>query len=1049
MNVFCLARLGAVSVALTILLLDLEVALAQQEKPAATIQYAAAAKLQNIKSYDLATDAWLKFLKEFKSDPRVDQAHYNLGVCYYQQKNLDLALATFETVIEHFPQSEKLEAAYLYLGATQHAIAQSGKTEMCGPAIDTFNALIEKYANGKFVPNALFFRGECFYMQGKKQEAIQSYGRLVQDHPQHELAPDALYASGACQEELKQHQQAGIIYETFLKSYPTHSLVAEVTMRRGETLFTAGEFAEAAKRFASAAATPGFQLADQAAMRQADCLSQAGRYAEAASLYQAIPAKFPQSKQAGAAIVSGGKCYYRAGNYAEARKVLAGAIAAGGPSAYEAVHWIAKSWLQEKQPEEAVKAVEKALPQAEADKDAFLPQLLMDRADAVHEIPQRSKESIALYAALAADHGDTPIGPRALYMAGFAALESGVTALALKHADAFLAKYGSHELAADVLHVKSESHLLLNQLSEAESLNKQLLDEYPDHPDSDLWKVRRGLLLQLRGKHQETIQVLQPLLRGTQRPDLVAEAGYLIGTSQMELGQHEAAIASLEAAMAGQAKWRLADETLLTLARAYGKSNDFEKANATIAKLVSEFPQSKVLDKAYYRLGECSYLAGDFQAAATAYRKVIDSWPQSPLVPHALHELGCALMDLKDNAAAEQAFDRLLESHSGHKLAATARFSRGMARHRMQSFTPAMEDLRAFLAGDPAGAEKSDARYLLGLCMMGLDQHGPAAAAFEALLKEDPEYANADDAIYQRAWALKLSGNDLEAARTFQDLVTRFPTSRRTPEAYFHIGELKYGKKEYDLAALAYYKAMTSAGKSELAEKAAHKLAWSYYHQGAFENAQKTLSYQLKTYPQGAAAPDATFMEAECFFKQDKFQEALAAYGRVKNLTNEDFQTLVLLHAGQAAGQLKQWERSLEFLDKCTEQFPESPYLPEALYERGWAHQNLGNVDESLKLYVQVIDATDAQVAARAQFMIGEIQFGRKEHEEAIRSYFKVMYGYSYPIWQAEATFEAALCFELLEKKDQATKLYQELIDKFPQSERLPAAKGKIEQLRR
>ena len=68
------------------------------------------------------------------------------------------------------------------------------------------------------------------------------------------------------------------------------------------------------------------------------------------------------------------------------------------------------------------------------------------------------------------------------------------------------------------------------------------------------------------------------------------------------------------------------------------------------------------------------------------------------------------------------------------------------------------------------------------------------------------------------------------------------------------------------------------------------------------------------------------------------------------------------------------------------------------------------------------------------------------DHKAAIKSYFKVMYGYGYQTWQAEATFEAARCFEVLQKPDQAVKLYRELTEKFPDSPRVPPARKKLEE---
>jgi TolA-binding protein len=188
-------------------------------------------------------------------------------------------------------------------------------------------------------------------------------------------------------------------------------------------------------------------------------------------------------------------------------------------------------------------------------------------------------------------------------------------------------------------------------------------------------------------------------------------------------------------------------------------------------------------------------------------------------------------------------------------------------------------------------------------------------------------------------------------------------------------------------------------------------------------------------------------MEAECLLKQEEYDEALTLYQQVKSPSSKDAAALALLHGGVAAGKLEQWEKGLDLLGRCVEQYPDSPYLAQALYEQGWAQQNLGELDKALELYAQVIAKSDLEPAARAQFMIGEIQFQRKQHEEAIKSFFKVSYGYGYPQWQAEATYEAARCFEVLGRTTQALSQYQKLVDEFPDSDKVPQAKRRIKQM--
>jgi TolA-binding protein len=258
----------------------------------------------------------------------------------------------------------------------------------------------------------------------------------------------------------------------------------------------------------------------------------------------------------------------------------------------------------------------------------------------------------------------------------------------------------------------------------------------------------------------------------------------------------------------------------------------------------------------------------------------------------------------------------------------------------------------------------------------------------------------------------------------------------------------------------------TKAGiKGDLSEKAAHKLAWSYYQQGQFDKAGQSFDYQVNTFGGGELAADGLFMAAESLFKQNKYELAYAAYQKAlaKLPANKDFQVLIYLHAGQSAAQLKKWDEALKLFEQSSKQFADSPYLPSLMYERAWALQNLGKTDEAFKLYDEVTAASEGEVGARARFMMGEIQFEKKEYKEAVRSFFKVAYGYGYPNspepvkkWQANSAYEAARCFETLAGQDagkkaamleQAKKSYQEVLEKYPTSDKAGLSKSRLEAL--
>jgi TolA-binding protein len=338
---------------------------------------------------------------------------------------------------------------------------------------------------------------------------------------------------------------------------------------------------------------------------------------------------------------------------------------------------------------------------------------------------------------------------------------------------------------------------------------------------------------------------------------------------------------------------------------------------------------------------------------------------------------------------------------------------------------------------------------------LGDKKQREALSTFGSILKDHPQYAAADKVLFELAWANKSLGDETAAVDYFARLVERHANSPLAAESNYHVGEhLYHQKKDYQGAAAKYQAALRTAGKSELGEKAQHKLAWAFYQQDNFAAAAKAFAAQLTDFPQGALAADATFMNAESLFKLEKYDTAYPAFERALAMkpSSDDFVTLGLLHAGQSAAQLKKWDDSLRHLQELSTKYPQSPHLPEALYEQGWAKHNQRKFPEAVKLYEAAADKAPArEVGVRARFMVGEVLFEQGNHKDAVRNYFKVAYGFSEEgapesirFWQASALYESARCFEVLKNVDQAKKLYAELLEKYPKSDKTDLAKQRL-----
>jgi TolA-binding protein len=1036
----------------------------QKSAPAAIAKFSDAANLQNNGAFDLAIEEWTDFLAKFPGDPLAPKAQYYLAVCHVELKQFAKSATLLEALLKAQPKFEFAEDAYMQLGWSQYSLA-GGKPEQYAVAEATLKTLSEKFPNTKHADQVAYFVGECRYHQNRKPEAIASYETVVKKFPMSTFRCDALYAMGVAHEELNQIAEAGKAYDLYLAECASGPSVNEVRLRKAETMLRQGQFAEAGQLFATVAAVPNFASADLALVRQADCLVRQEKLDEAIGVYTRVVNSYPNSPQAVVAMASAGRVLFRGEKLGEAAGWFERAIAANHAESAESAHWLAKIKLRQKKPQEALAVVDAML-----EKSAQSPwrlALTLDRWDALYDMPDRRVEAIAGYTKLASENPKHELAPQALYNAAFGELEVRQFERARANAAEFLTRYPQDRLLPDVKYIMAESLLLLNKLGDAQPVYRELLAAFPQNADRGKWQVRLALVLLLEKKYPDVVTLLKPELGALPSPELVAEAQFLIGSSQFAQDQAAEAGQAFQASLTTQPKWRQADETLLGLARAQRKLEKIAEARGTIQKLIQEFPMSGILDQAWYRHGEFAYAQADYPAALAAYDHVLKTFPQSPYVPFAQYGKGWTLIKQKQYPAATEILSAMLTTAPQHALAPDARFARAMSRRQSNDFNGAVEDLQAYLQGNLDADRKADALYERGLAEVGAMKLDAAVGSFQQVLREHPKYASSDKVRYELAWAWKSQEKAEEAAAEFGRIAQLFPESPLVAESLFHVAESQYDRKDFAESAKNYAQTVGRSKSVELTEKANYKLGWSQFQLKQYDAALNQFSAQLAASPQGPLAGDGRFMKAECLFRMQKFSEAYQGFeaARQAGMIPARLESLLLLHAGQSAGQLKMWKESLELLAQIPQKYADSPYVVEARYEMGWARQNLKQTDDAMKDYeFAAINSRDA-VGARARFMMGELLFEKKQFDEAIKQFQRVMFTYGgenavadVKVWQAQAGYEAGRCWEVQistapdpKRKSQcvaeASRQYHYVVEKHPQSPSAAEAKKRLETL--
>jgi TolA-binding protein len=981
--------------------------------------FADAANFQNNGVFDGAAGEWELFLKKYPNDPLAPKAQHYLGVCRLQLKEFDKAAAAFEAVVKNHPKFDLLEETLYNLASAQYSLGGQGKEGMHEKAAANFAELVKQFPKSKYAEKAIYYQGEALYSAGKKTEAIAAYEKLIKDFPMSKRRADAMYAAAATLDEVNKFPEAVTACDAFLKEFPEHANAAEI------------------------------------AVRKAAVLGRNDKLPEAGAAYAEVAAKYGASPLAADASILAGRFFYRAEKLDDAVQAFQKTIDAAGKDANEAAHWLARIYLKKQDP---AKAAEVASKRAAAAKEGpfFVALLALDKR----------KEALAAYAKVAKDHASHELAPQALYNAAFTALELKDFAQGKTFSADFVKAYPQDKLLPDVQYVAAECSLQLKDYPAAEQTFAALVKDFPDHVEIDVWRLRWGLSLYLQKKYAETVAAMEKVVDQLKAPEGKAEAYYYVGVSQFSLDKSAEAEKALIASLAAAPKWRLADETLLYLARSQRKENKTAEAKKTLDQLIKDFPQSTFLDQAHYRLGEIAFAEEDYTTAGHLYDTVTSKWPDSLFAPYALYGKGWSQLNAKEYAPAVTTFTSLISAHKDHTLVPDTHYARAMARRLSDDYKGAIEDIETYLKSNPEGTAKADALYERGLAEVALKDNAAAEKTFAQIAKEFPKYPRADSVINELAWALRMQ-NKPEATTYFQQLVKDFPQSPFAPEAHFQIGEEQYDKKDYEAAVASYTASIAGKPVGVLQEKANHKLGWAHYQLKQYDAAVKAFSDQIKDAPMGMLAGDAAFMKAESLYRQDKFKEALPAFQAAakEKLSSPKMEELLLLHAGQSAGQLKEWKTSLELLSQFIEKYPDSVSLPVAHYEAGWAKQNLGQAEEALKDYEIAATKSRDAVGARARFMMGELQFEKKAFEEAIREFQRAMFGYGgdnappeTKNWQAKSGFEAGRCAEVQinEAKDpeakakylaDAKRFYTFVVEKHPQHELAAESKKRLEVL--
>src|SRR5438093_4970065 len=331
--------------------------------------------------------------------------------------------------------------------------------------------------------------------------------------------------------------------------------------------------------------------------------------------------------------------------------------------------------------------------------------------------------------------------------------------------------------------------------------------------------------------------------------------------------------------------------------------------------------------------------------------------------------------------------------------------------------------------------QKDAARFLSGEIRYELRRFGEAAAEFRRAESGFEKTPFADDAAFAAIQAIEASGKDAEAAKAWIDWESRYPQSPLMGEA--RLAQAWNALRRGETAAAQKTLAALTASRPWYAADPRGMLALgvALFQRGKPAEALAALGPK----PAGASA---IYLRALCFRASGSLLKAAAAFQDVADRYPESkLRDYALLAKADAFLKAKDYRSAAEEFARAAERVHDEKVRAEAELRSAGAVYLAGQTDSSLAMLRGVVEGhPGTDVAARAQFLVGETLIGKKMYAEAIVELNRVLATYFQHSVAASAQYRVARCLDAQGRRADATGTYQAVVSGYPLEPESPAA---------
>ena len=286
----------------------------------------------------------------------------------------------------------------------------------------------------------------------------------------------------------------------------------------------------------------------------------------------------------------------------------------------------------------------------------------------------------------------------------------------------------------------------------------------------------------------------------------------------------------------------------------------------------------------------------------------------------------------------------------------------------------------------------------------------------------------------------------LQAEAAFQELVTKFSENEHIANAVYDLAVRYNGLKKHRWAIKFYQYVLDNWPAAEFAVQAQGGLAKSNIILGKAEAAQAAVDKLIANFSGHPDLPEVLDGVAGRYRQSDKYEEAKSiyqqviqrypdsSYARRAQLDISRINVLSLIKLGEDAAA----QAAIEKLLADFSEYEPVEHVADVVHAVAMHYRGLGKYEKAIEFYQYVIDnwpQIESAVWAQGGVAKSNIALGNEAAAQAaIEKLLTGFSGHKYEHIATNAVYDIAGQYRGLKKYEKAIKLYQSILDKWPQS---------------